>query len=459
MDATPRDGARIGGPGAGSVEGVDPGPLVFFRIAFGLLMLWEVGRYFSHGWIGRLYVEPDFAFKYMGFEWLEPWPGPGMWIHFAGLGVCALGIATGTAYRLCAWGFLVGFTYVFLLDQALYLNHFYLICWLAFWLACLSPHRWMSVDARRRRAGARQPLRLAPAWWLVLLRVQVAAVYLYAGIAKLDGDWLAGSPLSLWIDWPDTWAFEALAGWPPPAVWGPRVMAWAGLGIDLLVVPGLLWRRTRAVAFGCAVAFHLTNAWLFSIGVFPWLMIAATALFLPPERFRLFSRPGGDRRPAEAGAPGLRLALAALLGLQLLIPLRHHLYPGDVTWTEEGHRFSWRMMLREKEGTARFLVVDAGGRWADDVDPRRHLAGWQVEEMAFRPDMVHQYARHLARRYPLSRPGAEADRPRVYARVSSTVNGRERRLLVDPQVDLGAQPRSLGPADWILPRTAPDPAR
>lgn len=441
-------------------EGVDPGPLIFFRVAFGGLMLVEVARYFAHGWIGRLFVEPTFAFKYLGFEWVQAWPGPGMWIHFGVLGLFALGIATGAFYRLSAVGFALGFTYVFLLDQALYLNHFYLICWLAFWLACLSPHRWRSVDARRL---GWPPRARAPLWWLWLLRAQVAAVYLYAGVAKLDADWLRGAPLAIWIDWPDAWPLGALASLPPPSSWGPPLMAWTGLVFDLGVVPALLWRPTRTAAFACAVIFHATNAWLFQIGIFPWLMIAATALFLPPQCFRRFSPvastlglDSGSRSepgpaPVAPVARGLRPALIALLGLQLLIPLRHHLYPGDVAWTEEGHRFSWRMMLREKRGTARFVVTDGQGRVIDDVDPATDLAGWQADEMAIRPDMLHQYARHLARR----RGGLAAGSPRVYARASSTLNGRDRRLLVDPQIDLGAQPRKLVPATWILPRLDP----
>jgi vitamin K-dependent gamma-carboxylase len=36
-------------------------------------------------------------------------------------------------------------------------------------------------------------------------------------------------------------------------------------------------------------------------------------------------------------------ALAALVGyvaVQLLVPLRHHLYVGDPNWTEAGHTFA-----------------------------------------------------------------------------------------------------------------------
>lgn len=48
---------------------------------------------------------------------------------------------------------------------------------------------------------------------------------------------------------------------------------------------------------------------------------------------------------------GTKLMTAGLLLIsfqQILYPLRHHLYPGDVTWNELGHRYSWRMKLRDK---------------------------------------------------------------------------------------------------------------
>ncbi len=127
-------------------EPVDAGLLVFFRIAFGLLMAWEASRYLTSrfhagDWIERLYLRPEVLFKYYGFEWVAPWPGDGMYYHFWGLGILGLLIAAGCFYRVAMALFFVGFTYIFLQDQAAYLNHFYLISLISFLMIFLPLNR------------------------------------------------------------------------------------------------------------------------------------------------------------------------------------------------------------------------------------------------------------------------------------------------------------------------------
>ena len=141
---------------------VDILPLVYFRVVFGMLMAWEVWRYFAYDRIQRYYIEPKFFFSYYGFEWVRPWPGEWMYMHFYALGVLAACILLGICYRLVAALFFLGFTYVFLLDQAQYLNHFYLISLLSLLLVFVPAHRALSLDAwggrgfgRRRRPRGR----------------------------------------------------------------------------------------------------------------------------------------------------------------------------------------------------------------------------------------------------------------------------------------------------------------
>ena len=255
---------------------VDIASLACFRIVFGAIMLWEVIRYFSHGWIERYFITPTFHFTFYGFGWVQPWPGDGMYWHFFALGVLALLIMVGFLYRLSAALFFLGFTYVFLLDQARYLNHFYLVCLLSLLMVLIPAHRALSVDAL-----ARPSLRAAtaPAWALWLLRAQVGLVYFYAGVAKLNGDWLRGEPIRDWLAYRTDFPIIGPLFTQEPVMW---MFAYGGLLLDLLLAPLLLWRRTRWFAFALAVLFHLLNAGLFSIGIFPWLMIAATVMFFPP---------------------------------------------------------------------------------------------------------------------------------------------------------------------------------
>ena len=203
----------------------------------------------------------------------------------------------------------------------------------------------------------------------------------------------------------------------------------------------------------------MTNSWMFRIGIFPWLMLAATTLFLEPDWPRRPLARLGLPAPAPGPAPlrlptpaWLRSLVLGYLAVQVLLPLRHLLYPGDPSWTEEGHRFAWRMKLHVKQAAEpRFEVVADGRRLAVDVDA--HLARWQALRMATRPELIHQFSRHLA---DVLRARGHAS-VQVYADVRAALNGRPPRRLVDPRVDLGAQPRSLLPAAWILPLDEPLP--
>ena len=426
--------------------------LAFFRAAFGAIMIWEVVRDFAADRIRRFYLEPGFLFSYYGFEWAHPWSGHGMTIHFALLGVLGLFILLGLFYRVSTVLFFLGFTYVFLLDQSRYLNHFYLVCLISLLLVFVPAHRMWSLDARW---GFTRRSETAPAWPLWLLRAQIGLVYFFGGVAKLNSDWLQGEPVRGWLaDRAGLPIFGPLLG-SAVMVW---VFAYGGLLFDLLITPALLWRRTRPWAFAIAVLFHLTNAFVFRIGIFPWFMMAATTLFFEPDwpRRWLSRRSGRDVSAASVKSdsmpspvvPATTVWLAGTyLAIQLLVPLRHFLYPGDVSWTEEGHRFSWRMKLRSKQGETQYFVTDPATRDTRVVDPAKHLLPSQLDEMSTRPDMILQFAHHLAEQ--ARRGGATNVEVRVMARVS--LNGRPPHLLVDPRVNLAARPRNLWPAPWITP--------
>jgi vitamin K-dependent gamma-carboxylase len=145
-------------------------------------------------------------------------------------------------------------------------------------------------------------------------------------------------------------------------------------------------------------------------------------------------------------------AIALWLALQVLAPLRYLLYPGNVSWTEEGHRFAWMMKLRDKDASARFTVRDpaSGREWR--ISPESYLLRHQAGEMESRPDMILQFAHHLARVWADERNIAGVE---VRARVCVSLNGRKAALLIDPQRDLARVERSLRTADWILPLAQP----
>jgi hypothetical protein len=418
----------------------------------------------------RAYVEPAVHFSYPLFPWLAPWPPAGVYAHFLFNSAAALAVAVGWRYRASAWALTVGLTSLFLMERGVYINHAYLYCLYAGLLAVVPAHRALSLDVR---AGRVTPASSAPAWALWLLRFQIAVVYVFAGIANLDPDWRAAMPVKLWLA--DRAGYPLIGG----ALRHPMLayaIAWGGIALDLLVVPGLLWRRTRLLALTAAIFFHVTNAIIFGIGTFPWFSIVATALFLPPATFRrapvLSTRlpatdePGraAPRRPASAGVavadstamrPAAAVALAAYVVIQLLVPLRALAYPGRSVWTEEGATFAWRMMLRDKRGTAYFVVRNPAKGTTRRVSVGQYVTPWQLRTLVGTPDMLLQLAHWLARReasgaQPTTR-GARHARPRVRAITSVRLNGRSPQPLVDPRVDLAHERRRLGHYPWIMP--------
>ena len=227
---------------------VDIASLVFFRIGFGALAAWWAWDYLTSGRVRYYYVEPQFHFTYAGWEWVRPWPGAGMYVHFLALAILAVGIAAGCCYRAACVMFALGFTYVFLLDATNYQNHYYLIILVSGVLAIVPAHRAVSVDAAWRPALYSDS---APAWSLWLVRFHVALPYVFGGIAKLDADWLSGVPMRQLLA--PHFGLPVLGDWlvaPPTAL----AFAWGGLVFDLLIVPLLLWKWTRWPAYALCVA-------------------------------------------------------------------------------------------------------------------------------------------------------------------------------------------------------------
>lgn len=433
---------------------VEAASLGAFRLIFGALMVWEVIRYFRHDFIGRYYIEPTFYFTYELFPFVAPLPGNWMYALFALMGLFALGITCGFFYKLSAALFFLTYTYVFLLDKAPYNNHYYLISLISFLLIFADAHHWASLDKIRRP----KPDTLA-FWQIFLLRAQIVIVYFYGGLAKLNSDWLMGEPMRMWLahraDYPLVGPFFTTEA----AVY---LFTYGGLLFDLFIGFMLLWPTLRLPAFLGILFFHLTNSWLFSIGIFPFLGIAATLLFVEPGWPGLVVGRLGRFLPglASQSVPSLSRPsalsvwtfsfVAIYLALQLLIPLRHWLYPGNVSWTEEGHRFAWHMKLRDKQGRLAIEVVDPKTGQTRPVDLNQDLTPRQLREMSTRPDMIWQYAHYLAEKF--QRSGIA--NPIIKANVWVSLNGRAYQPLIAPEanlLELYADP--FAPADWIFPLT------
>lgn len=452
-------------------ERVDPASLVFFRVAYGGIMAWHCLGYLTLQRIERYWTGPALLFKYPGFAWVEPMSADAFRVFFVVLALLAVMMAAGLFYRLAAALFFVGYLYVFLLDSARYNNHEYLICLFNLLMVLIPLHHFGSLDARRRK-GLREDT--APAWMVWLLRFQVGVPYFFGGLAKLNYDWLVrGEPIGLWLRQDLAEGDLDLAFFRES--WSGHFFAWGGTIFDLAIVPLLIWPKTRIWAFVGALGFHLANSQIFTIGVFPWMMMGLTTIFFAPEWPRKLGvigrreddakgkkarKKGKGKKKEPAQDDGAEIAwtpdhkrvatlLAIWLGVQCLLPFRHFLIPGNVDWTEEGHRFAWRMKLRHKDGRLAFEAKDVrtGQRTVlqnyDGV-----LTNVQYRMMLHDPEMIRQFAVALEERLEAT-TGGDVE---VRALNEIALNGRDPRPMIDPEADLTVAETSLWrPVPWILP--------
>jgi vitamin K-dependent gamma-carboxylase len=435
---------------------VDAAGVGAFRLLFGLLMVGAVVRFVAKGWVKELYLDPVYHFTYVGFDWVRPLSPTGMALLFALMGCAALFVALGAFTRTAAFVFFLAFTYVELIDQAAYLNHYYLVSLLALLFTVLPVSRAYALDARRPERGAALAATV-PRWVHTLLRVQIGLVYVFAGLAKLNHDWLfEAQPLRLWLGrFVELPLVGPLLALPATAY----VMSWVGAAFDLLIVPLLLYPRTRKVAYLVALVFHGLIWLLFPIGIFSFLMLVCATLFFEPSwpralvaRFRkegVDDVQGPDSRatPTRPLPPALLVALGVYLAIQVAVPLRLLLYPGASSWTEEGFRFAWRVMLTEKTGHVEFEIVHPSSGRRVYLNPRSELTPLQYAMMSTQPDLIHAYAHHVAKRYEAAGLG----RVRVHAHAWAALNGRPSQRLIDPNVDLAAEARTLLPKRFIVP--------
>ncbi|MDW8287268.1 MAG: HTTM domain-containing protein [Flammeovirgaceae bacterium] len=431
-------------------------PLVVIRILYGLLMLGSTLRFMLLGWVEDHYIKPVFHFKYYGFEWVEPLNAFGMYaIHILML-VFALMVTLGAWYRWAAFGLFLTFTYCELIDLTYYLNHYYFVSIFGAMMTLLPAHRHFSIDVWRKPHLA---VTHVPNWCILVIKGQLGIVYFYAGIAKINEDWLLNAlPLKIWLPAHDD---MPLLGWTFKYTVTAYVFSWAGMLYDTLIPFFLSWRKTRLAAYLAVIFFHAVTGYLFQIGVFPVVMICLTLVFFSPDFHQkilnylqktLFQKNVTSSLSSTCYTlPKFYQKMFFYLFLlhftfQLLFPFRYLLYDGNLFWNEEGYRFSWRVMLVEKAGTATFYVKDTCTGREGVVDNREFLNAHQEKQMAFQPDMILQFAHFLAAHY--RQKGVCS--PEVRAEVYVTLNGRPSQLFIDPHVNLAAIKDGWQQKSWIL---------
>ena len=433
---------------------IEAAPLAVFRILFGALMLGSILRFWAYGWIDKLYIEPQWHFTYFGFEWVKP-----LGIYTYGLfvicGLSAFLVMLGWRYRFSILLFFLSFTYIELMDKTTYLNHYYFISVLSLLMIFLPAGDYFSWDALRRKESDLGGW--VPRWSILSIQILLGIVYFYAGLAKLNSDWLLQAmPLKIWL--PSKFDIPFLGAFMGQE-WVHYAFSWGGALYDLSIPFLLWWKPSRKWAFVLVVVFHVLTRVLFPIGMFPYIMIFSALIFFEasfhtkilnkinqflqlPKAFVSLNHPA-----VKPKRDGKLYLVGLLLLLQLLLPWRYLLYPGELFWTEEGYRFSWRVMLMEKSGYAQFKIVNGQTGKRFYVDNSDFLTPFQEKQMSFQPDFILEYA-HMLRDHFAAQGHQNIE---IYVESSVALNGRLSQPLIDPRVDLAKEVESFRHKTWILP--------
>jgi hypothetical protein len=436
------------------LQSISAAPLAVFRIVFALMMMGSIIRFWAKGWIEELYIKPVFFFSYYGFEWVKPL-GSYTYLLFAVCGVSALLVALGWFYRLASVLLFLSFTYIELMDKTTYLNHYYFVSIICFLLIFLPANVYFSIDAWRNPLKS---FNQVPRFTVDVLRLMMAILYFYAGLAKVNSDWLLNAqPLLTWL--PAKNNIPILGPFFNEA-WVAYLFSWFGCLYDLTIPFWLSWHKSRLWAFLVVIVFHVLTAILFPIGMFPFIMIVSALIFFPASfhekliavlsRFFQLRKPSLQERHTFAypknAALWLRYGLGIFFIIQIFFPFRYWLYPNELFWTEEGYRFSWRVMLMEKTGYAVFTVKDTVTGRKEQIDNQDYLTRLQEKQMSFQPDMILEFAHHIAATYK-TRGWSD---PAIHVENYVTLNGRPSQLFIDSTVNLAKEKESFLHKKWIL---------
>lgn len=425
---------------------IDNSALIVFRIIFGFLCFAESIGAILTGWVKTTLIEPQFTFTFIGFEWLQPLPGYWMYAYYIVMGIFGLLIMIGYKYRWSVLAFAIMWTCTYLMQKSSYNNHYYLLSFFSFLMVLLPAHHYASVDAKQHPEIKNTSM---PYWvWLIII-LQLFIVYTYGAIAKIYPDWLNTSVMEILMK---SKQHYYLVGDLLQEKWMHYFLAYGGILFDGLVVPLLLWKPTRKLAFAASIFFHLFNSFVFQVGIFPYLSLAFCLFFFDSKVInKLFLK----RKPYYDGAeiiipnyaPILVSVFSVYFAFQFLLPLRHHLIEDNVLWTEEGHRMSWRMMLRTKGGSTSYKVVDKATNEVIRINLNDYLTKKQQRGATTKPDFIWQFAQHLKKEY--AKQGRDVQ---VFVNAYVSVNGRPYKQLVNPEIDLAALPWShFKHSDWLLP--------
>jgi len=426
---------------------IDNTGLVLFRIIFGLLISIEAFGAIATGWVRRVMVEPEFTFNFIGFDFLQIFIGEGMYAYFVVMGIFGILVMLGYKYRFAMLFYAIMWSGAYFMQKTSYNNHYYLMVLLCWIMAFLPASKDLSLDAKFNSGFRSNKMPQWVKWTLVL---QVGIVFMYGSVAKWYPDWLNGTAPGLFLRGKQHYY---IIGELLQQKWVHYIIAYFGIIFDLLIIPMLLWKKTRLLGFYLSLFFHLFNSIVFQVGIFPYMSIAFALFFFSSETLNKRFLKNRNRElytGNEIIIPKNKNILIGILSVyfifQIGLPLRHWVIKDDVLWTEEGHRLSWRMMLRSKSGTLTIRVKDKASGETKIYDYSKNLSKKQHRSIKTKPDLMWQFAQRIKK--DEKKKGNDVA---VYFSSKVSVNGGPYFQFTNPEVDIAAQEwETLKHTSWLM---------
>lgn len=410
-------------------------PLVALRLAFGLAMSMWALYMISSGKVAEVFSLQVVHFPYRGLEWIKPLPFWGMLMVFVILAVSAIGMGAGWHFRKSGLIFTLAFAYVSLIDKASYLSYYYYVLIIALMLLLSPANRLFSIDLIRKPAIR---VDFAPVWLLWAFKVQVVMVFFFAGMAKLNSDWLyTGVPVTLWLQ--DTLQNIGIPnGFLSANTWIGISLSWFLVVFDFVIPHFLLDSRTSTKAFSLVVIVQLIGIFFLPTGFFPVLVILSCMVFLPSRIIHHFiSRVSyflydvfqfkGDVF-ASGGTFMLQYRMRRLfpvlasffLAFQFVLPIYFYLSWGSLRWADTAFHFSWDIHINHQKNSVAFYKVNKTKGESIPIAVDHMLSSVQKSTMASDPSMLKQFIVTLKEINPaLSAPEVE-----IQAQSCISLNGR-----------------------------------
>lgn len=407
-------------------KSIDNSPLIVFRIFFGFLIACESFGAIMTGWVKKVLIEPQFTFSFIGLDWLQPLPSNLMYGYFVLMGILGIFIMLGLKYTYSIITYTFLWAGVYFMQKSSYNNHYYLLLLISFCMIFLPANKYKSLDVK---FGFIEDKQTMPKWVSLLFITQILIVYFYASIAKIYPDWLDGTFTRNLLQGTTTRPFflELFS-----QKWFYMFIAYTGIVFDLLIVPLFLFKKTRTIALICSVIFHTFNAIVLQIGIFPFFALTFILFFYEPETIRkifLKDKPISNHEKLDFSTSKVfKYLFIPYTIIQIALPLRHHFIEGDVFWTEEGHRLSWRMMLRERSGFIVIKIQDNKTGETSIYDYNKNLSSKQARQLATKPDFIWQYCQKIKKEYA----GKDIS---IFIDCKNSINRKTLKTLIDPKTD------------------------